>query len=113
MLWTENLKESIAFYSNILGFTCKEYNEDWQWAALYINEIELMLAAPNAHTNYDKIGFTGSFYFEVDDVETLWNQLKNEVEIVYDLETFSWGMKEFAIKDNNGYMLQFGQNINL
>lgn len=113
MLWTENLKESIAFYSNISGFTCGEYNEDWQWAALYINEIELMLAAPNAHTNYDKIGFTGSFYFEVDDVETLWNQLKNKVEIVYDLETFAWGMKEFAIKDNNGYMLQFGQNINL
>ncbi len=67
-----------------------------------------MFAKPNAHTNYDKISFTGSFYFEVDDVETIWNQLKNKVEIAYNLETFEWGMKEFAIKDNNGYILQFG-----
>lgn len=111
MLWTEHLNESIAFYTQILGFTCGEFNEDWQWAALHKNSVELMLAMPNEHTPFDKIGFTGSFYFEVDDVEALWNELKNKVEIVYDLETFAWDMKEFAIKDNNGYILQFGENI--
>lgn len=111
MLWTEDLQASIAFYTQILGFTCVEFNEEWQWAALHLDAIELMLAHPNQHTPYDKIGFTGSFYIEVDDVETLWHHLKNKATIVYELETFDWGMKEFAIKDTNGYMLQFGQNI--
>ena len=111
MLWTEDLQASIAFYTQILGFTCAEFNEEWQWAALHLDAIELMLAQPNQHTPYDKIGFTGSFYIEVDDVETLWLRLKNKTTIVYELETFDWGMKEFAIKDNNGYMLQFGQNM--
>ncbi len=35
ILWTENLKESINFYTEILGFICGEYNEDWQWASLH------------------------------------------------------------------------------
>lgn len=91
MLWTENLEESIAFYTEILGFTCGEFNEEWQWAALHKNETELMFARPNAHTPYEKIGFTGSLYFEVDEVETLWQTLQNKTEIVYNLETFDWG----------------------
>lgn len=111
MLWTEKLQETILFYTEVLGFSCREYNEDWRWASLYWDETELMLAFPNEHMPYDKIGFTGSLYFEVDDVATLWQQLKDKTEVVYDLETFDWNMKEFAIKDNNGYMLQFGERI--
>jgi hypothetical protein len=29
--------------------------------------------------------------------------------VAYPLEDFHYGMREFAIYDNNGYMLQFGQ----
>ena len=112
MLWTKNLEETITFYTTILGFICSEYNKDWKWAALHKDEIEIMLAYPNEHMNQE-IGFSGSFYFKVDEVESLWNDLKNKTTVVYDLETFEWGMKEFAIKDNNGYLLQFGQNIEI
>jgi hypothetical protein len=35
----------------------------------------------------------------------------HEVTIVYPLEDFPYGMREFAIRDNNGYILQFGQEI--
>ena len=41
----------------------------------------------------------------------MWNEVKENVKICYPLETFEWGMREFAIYDNNGYMLQFGQEI--
>ena len=71
ILWTENLQETLTFYTEILGFVCSEYDEEWQWAALHQNELELMIAKPNEHTPYEKIGFTGSFYFEVDDVDFL------------------------------------------
>ncbi len=111
LLWTEKLNESIAFYTEILGFTCRERNDDWQWASLLKDGTGLMLAHPNVHTNYKEIAFSGSFYFEVDNVETLWQQLQNVTEIVYKLGTFPWEMKEFAIRDNNGYILQFGERI--
>ena len=67
-----------------------------------------MVATPNAHVPFDRPGFTGSFYFDVDDVEALWVDLKDHVEIAYPMEEFHYGMREFAIYDNNGYMLQFG-----
>lgn len=112
MLWTEQLNETIDFYTQILEFTCGEKNDDWGWAALHNGDVEIMLAKPNEHTPYDKIGFTGSFYFNVENVDSLWQELKNKSKIEYPLEEFEWGMREFAIRDNNGYILQFGQNLN-
>lgn len=112
MMWTEDLDATIAFYVDVLGFTCRERNDEWRWASLYLDDVWIMLAGPNEHTEYDKIGFTGSFYFTTDDVEAMWTKLKDKASICYDIETFDWGMREFAIYDNNGYMLQFGQEIN-
>lgn len=111
MLWTNELKESIAFYVNVLGFTCGEYNEDWGWAALHHGEAEIMLAKPNEHMAFEKPKFTGSFYINVDAVDELWDTLKNKCKICYEIENFEWGMREFAVYDNNGYLLQFGQDI--
>lgn len=111
MLWTEDIAGTIDFYTKTLGFTCDEYNADWGWASLSINNVGIMLARPNAHTPYEKIGFTGSFYFNTEDVDTLWNQLKDKANICYGIENFDHGMREFAIYDNNGYLLQFGQEM--
>lgn len=111
MLWTEDLDRTIEFYTEILGFTANETNYDWGWASLSVDDVSLMLARPNAHTPYEKIGFTGTFYFNTDNVDTLWEKLKDNVKVCYPLENFEYGMREFAIYDNNGYMLQFGQEI--
>jgi len=110
-MWTEDLNATIAFYVDILGFTCHERNDDWGWASLNLDDVWIMFSQPNDHTPYDKIGFTGSFYYTTDDVEALWSKLKDKVRVCYDIETFPWGMREFAVYDNNGYMLQFGQEI--
>jgi uncharacterized glyoxalase superfamily protein PhnB len=111
MLWTENLAASVDFYTSVLGFTANETNNDWGWASLSKDDIHLMLARPNENTPYDKIGFTGSFYFTTDDVDEMWNELKDKVKVCYGIENFEWGMREFAVYDNNGYLLQFGQEI--
>lgn len=71
----------------------------------------IMLSKPNAHEKSRKISFTGSFYFNVNNLVRLWEGLKDKVQVCYEIETFEWGMKEFAIYDNNGYLLQFGQPV--
>ncbi len=111
LLWTEDLDASIEFYTSTLDFTCHERNDDWGWASLGKDDVWIMLAKPNEHTPDTKIGLSGSLYFTTDDVESLWTKLKDKTKVCYDIETFPWGMREFAIHDNNGYLLQFGQEI--
>lgn len=110
-LYTDHLDETVAFYTKILGFTCDESNDEWGWARLRNGQVEMMLAKPNTHIPFQKSTFTGSFYFTVEDVDALWEKLKDKCTVEYPLETFEWEMREFAIRDNNGYLLQFGQNI--
>ena len=111
ILWTAQLNETIAFYKNVLGFTVDEQNDEWGWASLSKDDIELMLARPNEHIPFTKPMFTGSFYITTDHVDRLWEKLKDNAEVVYGIENFDWGMREFAIYDNNGYIIQFGQEI--
>lgn len=111
MIWTEDFAGTVRFYTETLGFTADEVNEDWGWASLSLDGAGIMVANPNAHTPYDKIGFTGTFYFNTDDADAWWEKLKDKTRVCYGIENFDHGMREFAIYDNNGYMLQFGQEI--
>lgn len=109
ILWTENLDETIGFYLHILGFSLNERNDDWQWASLQKDGIQIMISKPNQHEQLNRICFSGSFYFNVENVDEVWEDLKIKANICYEIETFEWGMREFAIYDNNGYILQFAQ----
>lgn len=108
ILYTEKWQESIAFYTEFLGGSCAVRDDEQQWAIIQLGPIELMLCLPNAHQPYSTIGCSGSYYFEMEEVISLWEKTNRTATIVYPLETFSWGMQEFAIKDVNGYVLQFG-----
>jgi len=109
LIRTKDIEATIQFYKDILGFECPNYNENWSWATLSRDGIEMMVAAPNAHLPFEQSEFTGSFYFRVNHVDPLWQELKNKARVCYELEEFDYGMKEFAIYDNNGYLLQFGE----
>lgn len=111
MLWTKDLQGSVDFYTSVLGFKCNALLEDWGWASVSLDNVSIMFALPNEHEPFEKPTFTGSLYINTDDVDTLWQQLKEKVKICYPIENFEYGMREFAIFDNNGYLLQFGQEI--
>lgn len=112
MLWTAHLKETVEFYTKTLGFTCGEFNESWGWAAMHRDNVEIMIAVPNKHTPFDKPAFTGTLYIRLDgNIDELWEKLNNKVKICYPINDFEYGMRDFAIYDNNGYTIQFGQEI--
>ncbi len=113
MLWTKHLNLTVGFYTNILKFKCDELNEEIGWASLSRDNVQVMLAVPKQHPEFKQPQMTGSIYIHTDDVDKLWNELKNSVEIVYPLDNFEYGMREFAISDNNGYTVQFGQEIDI
>ncbi|MFI5153290.1 MAG: VOC family protein [Chitinophagales bacterium] len=111
MIRSKEIKETIAYYTSILGFTCGTFNEEWGWVAFHRDGVEFMVAYPNEHIAFDKPNFTGSFYINTDNVDALWIELREKANIYYLPEDFEYGMREFAVLDNNGYIIQFGQDI--
>lgn len=111
MLWTKDLNGTIDFYTQTLEFTLREYNEDWGWATLSKDDVQLMIALPNEHTPFDAPQFTGTFYFNTDDVDYWWEKLKDKVKLCYGIENFEYDMREFGFYDNNGYLLQYGTEL--
>jgi uncharacterized glyoxalase superfamily protein PhnB len=113
MLRTWDLRASITFYTGVLGFECESLSEEWGWASLRRDSVAIRLAGPNQHEGDTAPAFTGSLYFHTDDVDGLWQRLKDRARICYPIENFEYGMREFAIYDDNGYLLQFGQPLRL
>ncbi|RFM25706.1 VOC family protein [Deminuibacter soli] len=109
VLYTADVRSTIDLYVGVLGFSCP-FPDDNR-ATIHHGETAIMLSLPNAHLPFEKAHFTGSFYFRLHDVDALWEQLKDTTQVVYPIEDFPYGMREFAIYDNNGYILQFGQSL--
>lgn len=111
MLRTWDLPGSIAFYVDVLGFAVQSHSQADGWASLRRDGVELMLATPNAHDGATAPAFTGSIYFRLQSpaaVDALWASLQGRARACYVPETFHYGMREFAVYDDNGYLLQFG-----
>ena len=52
---------------------------------------------------------TGQLYFLVDDALAIHTRVKDHAEIEWGPEVYSYGMREFAVKDPSGYILTFGE----
>jgi uncharacterized glyoxalase superfamily protein PhnB len=107
MLQTSDMDRTISWYGDVLGFRCVDRIEDG-WCHLRQDGVSLMfmqndhLGAPHA---------TATQYIYVDDVDELWEALKDRVTAEWGPETMSYGMREFAIRDPDGYLLSFGEPL--
>lgn len=54
-------------------------------------------------------GASCSFYIEIKNLEDFYAKVKDKVEVVKELFTTWYGMKEFYIRDNNGYILAIAE----
>lgn len=111
MLESHDMQATLTFYTKVLNFSCDVQFDDLSWLTLSKDGIEIMFSTPNPHRNIPKPIMSGSLYIKTNEVAALWESLKDQCEICYPLEDFDYGMREFAIYDNNGYLLQFGQEL--
>jgi len=129
-LAVKNIKETISFYRDILGFELMmavpedqsgfgveiDESKHYIWAMMQNGGVKLMLQEKENLKEdigdfFDDIGASVSLYIEVDDVDALYKKLSEKVEIVKDIETTWYGMREFYIKDCNGYILAFALQV--
>ena len=115
MLSTANVQATIDFYINTLGFELENSLRDEEgiitWASLRSGGAVIMFRLPNEHMDERAPALTGSLYFRTGNVTQLWERLKDSTDVLYPLEDFDYNMREFAIRDCNGYVLNFGQPL--
>ena len=86
LLRTTDLKGSIEFYTTVLGFECDGSSEEWGWASVRRDNVTIMFALPNEHEPFDGPAFTGSFYINPDDVDALWERVKDKARVCYPID---------------------------
>lgn len=128
-LMVKDVKETVGFYKNNLGFEfvmavpetqdgiLTEIPEDKNivYALVKNGHVELQFQAEETLKKDitvfadSTIGASVSFYMEVENLDTFYKEIKGKVEVVKELSTTWYGMKEFYIYDNNGYVLGFAE----
>jgi len=114
LIYVSDLQKSIGFYINILGFRLDELypsKDNPSYAPIFIGDYKLMLClARETNKKFYMKGLGGSglqLFIQVDKVDEIYQKVKSNVEIIDDIETKSWGDREFTIKDPDGYLITF------
>jgi catechol 2,3-dioxygenase-like lactoylglutathione lyase family enzyme len=121
ILWTKDLKGTIDFYTNRLGF--KSQTAFPNFATLIRDEVQIMIIVPQKPARsredikedqqpfFEKPLLTGSIYIFTKDIDELWESIKEHVKVKEPIEDREYQMRDFSIFDNNGYELVFGEDI--
>jgi uncharacterized glyoxalase superfamily protein PhnB len=124
-----NIKATIKFYQEILGFNLVmavpetqdgieqqlSENKEYVYALISKNSVELMLQRTDSFkedvvlSNGLTLGASVSFYMEIDGIENFYIEIKNRNIRATELKTTWYGMREFYMYDNNGYILGFAE----
>jgi uncharacterized glyoxalase superfamily protein PhnB len=108
MLQTNNMESTIQWYQSVLGFSIEAQSDDKSWCSLTRDDAALMLShEDHPATANDAV----TLYIYTDDAAGLWNSIKDRCKAEWGPEQAPYGMLEFAIKDPNGYLICFGQEV--
>lgn len=108
VLKVADLQRSIDWYTAVVGMTLvwrKPQDGGGETCMLCEGPVALMLST-GSHLG-GAPAFTGTLYFNMADAAALHEKIRNSVDVVWPLETMSYGTTEFGIRDPDGYVLAF------
>jgi catechol 2,3-dioxygenase-like lactoylglutathione lyase family enzyme len=102
------------YYRDVLGFRCEYAAGEPPVFAIYSRSGPAIMFRrvedPGLICPNERQGGTWDVFFWVNDVERLHEELAGSgASVVYPPVVQPYGMKEFAVRDPNGYVLGFGQ----
>jgi uncharacterized glyoxalase superfamily protein PhnB len=124
-----DIRKTVAFYTENFGFklvmavpatqdgieqTLSE-NREYVYAMMQNGAVEFMFQRSDTFKNdveFSKelnIGASVSFYMEIESIQAFYEKLKNKNLQITELKATWYGMQEFYVKDNNGYILGFAE----
>ncbi len=127
-LAVDNIRDTVHFYTNTLGFTLKmaitaegqmhfslQEGSEYMWANMENGGADIMFQTAKSFQDEfpfidaNRVHASGTFYIQVEGIDALFAACSGKVNITSPLETKFYGMREFYIKDNDGYDLCFGE----
>lgn len=78
------------------------------WANVRRDNVEVIFKTQKKNS---VIGLSGSLYFYPTDVQEAWETLKDIVTVERPIKVNEHGVREFSIRDCNGYLLYFGKVV--
>ena len=122
-LMVESVDKSIAFYTEILGFSVLTSvpgkNDEFQFAILSKDNLMLMLQErSNLIEEYPvldtaRVHPSVSLYITVNNLDALYNEIRAKHPINTEPHTSFYGAKEFAVTDVDGYVLTFTEHTEI
>jgi len=113
-LRTTDMKSSIAFYTEKLGFEVAFNFEDF-YAGIKAGDYTFHLKLvdePDPSIPFVDEGGHLHLYFETDDVRGVAERLKeNGIVLVKDVHDTDWQTREIVLNDDQGHTLYFGQPL--
>ena len=113
-LQSNDVHATIQFYCQVLGFTLQETLEREgviKWAIVARESTSVMFTSREAAGSQPP-NLSGELNFYIDDVDQYWENLKDKCEVVHPIKNnMSNSRRQFAIRDNNGYELRFGNPL--
>ena len=100
-----DLSRSKAFYEEVLGFIPDAYYKPTRWqpykfdGRAYFAIIEV--PGFRRHAASDIVNL------HVQEIEALWNRIRDQVEVEAELADTPWGSYKFVIRDPDGFRLGF------
>jgi catechol 2,3-dioxygenase-like lactoylglutathione lyase family enzyme len=104
-----DLAAALEFYTMKLGFQqAFTWGEPPTFAGVNLGKVQMFLAGGTPTPSPD----TGAVYFLVGDADALYEfHRRNGVEIVQEIEDRPYGVRNYTVRDLNGYYLVFGHHL--
>jgi len=106
-----DLLKSAAFYRNVLGFKVHEIGDPgWRF---FLKDGFCVMAGecPDAIAPTDLGDHSYFAYIVIDDIDGYFDQVRAAgAEVLKDLRSEPWGMREFAIRTADGHRIMFGMD---
>ena len=110
---TTDLDESIEFYVSKIGLELEFRYEDFYAGVKAGDQVFHLKLVDEKDPSIDFVskGDHLHLYFTTYDLESKAKQLdENDVSFLKRISETPWGTREFAVKDNQGHILYFGQD---
>ncbi len=108
-LLVRDLRETLEFYA-LLGCESRAANFDpvsSTWAEVSRDGITLQLYTEPPHGTPDSPVMSGTLYIYPENVLALAEEWRGKVPFAWAPEVMDYGMREFGLRDPNGYYLAF------
>jgi uncharacterized glyoxalase superfamily protein PhnB len=109
MIHVRDVRATIDWYVSV-GFQVLRVNEEdgeLNWAKVAYGNSEVMFNGSGVESK--AVRREVDLYITIEKVDELYGRVKDRAEVVEELHDTFYGMREFIVRDCNGFWITFGQ----